>query len=182
MNEAGERRWRGGLAPFNGQTVALVSEDLTPLPALRLALLAIVSRLQEHWPEAALFALDDWHEHDGFVSRAEPTSWHNLSYALASDEALLTLSTGETYVRRAFFPDTYDFYLRVYVPADYDNGYPERRGNFDVTCAPALAAELAERAASVGGLSVARHDAKAWPLRRVGDCALSARLCAIIKR
>lgn len=167
MNGAMERRWRDGSAPFSGQTLAFASADLTPLPALRRALLAVASRLQELWPEAALLTLDDWHEHDGFVNRAGPASWQDLSSALASDEALLTLSTGESYVRRAFFPDTYDFCLRVYVPADYDNGYPERRGDFDLTCAPGLAAELAGLA-SAGGLPVAQHGAKGFFDRRYG--------------
>ena len=150
-----ERRWQNGSKPFNGRTVAFASDDLTPLPGLRLALLALVPRLQQHCPDAALFMLDDWHEHDGFISEAEPTSWQHLSDALVSDNALLALSTGESYVRRAFFPASYDFYLRVYIPADYDNGYPERRGDFDVTCVADLAAERAGLAASASGLPVA---------------------------
>jgi len=161
-----ERRWRSGSPPFDGLTVAFASEDLTPLPALRLALLALVSRLQTHWPEAALFTLDDWHEHDGFINAAKPTSWQYLSAALASDKALSALSQGDWDVRRAFFPATYDFYLRVYIPADCGNDYPERRGDFDVTCGPSLAAELADLAAFAGGLPIAECDAKGFFDRR----------------
>jgi len=168
MNGALEQRWRDGSAPFSGQTLAFASEDLTPLPTLRLALLAVVSRLQELWPEAALCTLDDWHEHDGFINEAKPTSWQYLFPALASKQTLLALSHGDFDVRRAFFPSTYDFYLRVYIPEDYDNGYPERRGDFDVTCAPGLAAELADLAASASGLSVARHGAQDFFDRRYG--------------
>ena len=168
MNEALEQRWRDGSAPFDGQTMAFRSEDLTPLPALRLALLAVVSRLRQSWPDAVLCTLDDWHEHDGFVSRAKLTSWQGFCSALASEEALLTLSTGESHVRRAFFPQTYDFYLRAYVPADYDSDYPERRGDFDLTCARRLAAELADLAASASDLPVARHGAKDFFDRRYG--------------
>ncbi len=160
MNEALEQRWHDGSAPFNGQTVAFASADLMPLPALRLALLAIVPRLRQRWPEAALCTLDDWHEHDGFVNEAKPASWHDISAALASNEALLTLGCGDFDVRRAFFPPTCDFYLRVYVLAEYDNDYPERRGDFDVTCAPELAVELAELAASASELPVVGRAAK----------------------
>ncbi len=78
MNEALEQRWPDGAAPFNGQTVSFASQDLTPLPALRLTLLAGVPRLQQRWPEAALCTLDDWHEHDGFVNEAKPASWHDI--------------------------------------------------------------------------------------------------------
>jgi len=144
-----ERRWRAALTPFDGLTVASASADLTPLPALRLALLAVASALRQRWPEPALFTLDDWHEHDGFLSAARPASWQDLSDALASDKALLTLSHGDSEVRRAFFPATYDFYLRVYVPDDFDNGYPERRGDFDLTCGAGLAADLAASACAV---------------------------------
>lgn len=157
-----ERRWRAALAPFDGQTVAFASEDLTPLPALRLALLAVASALRQRWAETVLFTQDDWHEHDGFLSAARPASWQDLSDALASDKALLTLSHGDFKVRRAFFPATYDLYLRVYVPAEYDNDYPERRGAFDLTCGAELAAELAGRAASASGLPIAECDAKAF--------------------
>ncbi len=71
MNGALQQRWRDGAAPFNGQTISFASPELTPLPALRLALLTVLSRLRQRWPEAALFALDDWHEHDGFVRRGQ---------------------------------------------------------------------------------------------------------------
>ena len=163
-----ERRWRDGSAPFNGKTVAFASDDLTPLPALRLALLALFPRLQQHRPNAALLTLDDWHEHDGFINEARPAAWQDLSAALASDEALLTLSQGDWDVRRAFFPPTYEFYLRIYVPSACDNDYPERRGDFDVTCPTSPAAELAGLIASASGLPVAEYDAKGFFDRRSG--------------
>jgi len=165
-NGALEQRWRDGAAPFNGQTVLFASPDLTPLPALRFALLAVVSRLQQRWLASALCTLDDWHEHDGFVNEAKPASWQGISAALASESALFALSHGDSDVRRAFSPPTYDFYLRVYVPAEYDNDYPERRGDFDVTCALELADELADLAASASGLPVVRQDARGFFDRR----------------
>ncbi len=168
MNQELERRWQKSSAPFHGQTVAFASEGLTPLPALRLALLAVTAHLQRQWPASVLFTLDDWHEHDGFINEARPTSWQELSLTLASDEALLTLSHGDFLVRRAFFPQTYDFYLRVYIPADYDNDHPERRGDFDVTCTPPLAAELKHLAASASGLKLVEYSAKDFFDRRYG--------------
>ncbi len=160
MNGELERRWRGGIVPFSGQTITIDSEDLTPLTPLRHALLAVVSRLQQRWSDAALLSLDDWHEHDGFITVAKPISWVYLLSTLASDETLLALSHGDWAVRMSFFPKTYDFYLRVYVPADYDSDYPERRGDFDITCASELAAELADNAALASGLSFANRGAK----------------------
>ena len=168
MTEELEQRWREGASPFNGQTVTFSSEDLVPLTPLRHALLAVVSRLQQGSPDVPLFTLEDWHEHDGYVAGSKPTSWANLFSALASDETLLSLSQGDWDVRRGFFPATCDFYLRVYIPADYDNDYPERRGDFDVTCASELANELAEIAARASGLPVASQDAKGFFDRRYG--------------
>ena len=157
-----ERRWRVGAPPFDGQTVSSDTKDLTPLTPLRQALLAIVSVLQERWPDAGLSTLDDWHDHDGYVSGGKPTSWANLTAALASDALALALSRRDYLVRMAFFPPTYAFYLRIYVPDASDNDYPERRGNFDVTCAPELAAELEECAASASGLAMTLQDAKSF--------------------
>ena len=168
MNGELERRWRSGSVPFSGQTLAFAAEDMMPLPTLRLALLAVVPRLQQLWPQAALCMLDDWHEHDGFVNEAKPASWQDLSVALVSDKALLTLSQGDWDVRRAFFPQTYDFYLRVYILADYDNDYPEQRGDFDVTCASEPAAELAGLAASASGLPVVEYSVKSFFDHRYG--------------
>ena len=162
MNDAWNRRWKQASPPFDGQTVAFASEELTPLPALRQALLVIIAVLQQRWPEASLFVLDDWHEHDGFVNAARPTAWPELLQRAGTDEKTMTFTQGEWDVRLAFFPDDYGFYLRVYVPAHYDNDYPQRRGSFDVTCAPELAATLSEIAASASGLPVTQFEAKAF--------------------
>jgi hypothetical protein len=116
-----------------------------------------------------LFTLNDWWEHDGFVNEAKAASWQDLVSALASDEAFLGLSQGDWAVRKAFFPAAYNFYLRVYVPAEYDNDYPEQRGDFDVTCSPELAAELAELAAFASRLAVANLSAKDFFARRYGN-------------
>ena len=83
-----------------------------------------------------------------------------LTVAFASEE--LTPLPALRQVLLVIFPDDYGFYLRVYVPAHYDNDYPERRGSFDVTCAPELAAELAEIVASASRLPVSKFEAKAF--------------------
>ena len=157
-----ERRWREGAPPFDGQTVSFDTEDLTPLTPLRHALLAVTPLLQERWPDAGLFTLDDWHDHDGYVTVGKPASWAKLTAALASDDLFLTLSRGDYLVRMAFFPPTYVFYLRIYVPDASDNDYPERRGNFDVTCAPELAAELAECATNASDLAMTIQGARSF--------------------
>lgn len=163
-----KRRWRGGLSPFDGQTVSFDAEDLVPLTPLCQAFSAVVSRLRDLWPEASLLSLNDWHEHDGYGTGGKPTFWTALASALVSEYSLITLSTNEWEVRKAFFPETHDFYLRIYVMTDIDDDYPEPCGDFDVTCAPPLAAELAERASKASGFPVARQEAKTFFDRRYG--------------
>ena len=157
-----------GVSPFDGQTVAIEAENLTPLPPLRQALSAVVSLLQQRWPNAVLLSLDDWHEHDGYLTGGKPTSWTALASALASEDSLVTLSTNVWEVRKAFFPETNDFYLRIYVMTDLDDDYPEPCGDFDVTCAPTLAAELAESVLNATSLPVARQEAKIFFDQRYG--------------
>ena len=168
MNEALEQRWRQTAAPFDGLTVAFASEELMPLPLLRQALLAVIPALQRHWPTDNLFVLDDWHEHDGYVSMARPTTWSELLQRCGTNAKTMAFTHGDWEVRRAVFSEDYGFYLRVYVPAEDDNDYPERRGRFDVTCAPELAGELAGLAASAIGLPVTEFEAKAFFDRRYG--------------
>ena len=150
------------MPPFDGLTVAFDSDELTPLPALRQALLAVAPALQEHWPDAVLFKLDDWHEHDGYVNVEQPSSWQELWQRIGNNETTMSFTHGDWEVRLAFFPDDYGFYLRVYIPAASDQDYPERRGSFDLTCAPKLASALAARAAAASGLPMAETEAKTY--------------------
>jgi hypothetical protein len=55
MNNVLKQRWLNAALPFNGLTVKFESEELTPLPALRQVLLAIIPALQERWPNAKIF-------------------------------------------------------------------------------------------------------------------------------
>lgn len=162
MNDVLNQRWKQASLPFNGLTVTFASEELTPLPALRQALLVVVPALQRHWPKANLFMLDDWHEHDGYVNIARPATWAELLQRVGTDAETMAFAHGDWGVRLAFFPEDYGFYLRVYIPTDDDNDYPERRGSFDVTSATELASEIADLAASASGLLVAKFEAKAF--------------------
>ncbi len=151
MDSEFDRRWRAAQAPFDGVTV--VMDKLVALPVLRRALIAVVGVLHAHRPGEPLFRLQDWHDHDGFVTKAHPSSWLELRSLLDSDDALAGASAGETHVRTAFFPQGRDFLLRVYVPDVYDNPYHAHDdprlvhyGLFDVTCQWPLALALREAA------------------------------------
>ena len=156
-----EQRWRAGMAPFDGVTL-FVAEILRP-PALRLALLAVIGRLKVVFPEARLFRLKDWHQHDGYVTRAEPTRWEELESWCATEETLYAAQAGDTYVRVGVFPEDRTFYFRFYVEEHTSFGpqkglsYHEGDGDFDLTGSPdlveAVAAALRER--GMGGLETA---------------------------
>ena len=162
MNNDLQQRWRKGQVPFSGFTIAYDTQELLSLSSLRQALLAVVPSLQERWPQAELFLLNDWHEHDGYVNAEKPTSWQELFQMIEADEAIKKFSTGEWEVRRAFFPDDYGFYLRVYVASEHDNDRTGWGGNFDLTCPSVLASDLADIVASASRLPVAKMEAKAY--------------------
>jgi hypothetical protein len=164
MDQEFERRWRHRLPPFDG--VTLSPPDLLPLPALRPGLSAIVEVLQRRWPNTRLFTLHDWHEHDGYVTVAQPSSWEVLRGFLASDEALATCSAGDTYVSVGFFPEDRGFYLRIYVPHDSDNPYYAADDphllpfvTYDVTCGGAVAAAVVQAIEMAGESAVERDPA-----------------------
>ena len=79
MNNALYQWWQDAAAPFDGDTVGFDAEELTSLAALRQVLLAVVPALQKLWPNTKLLMLDDWHEHDGYVSNEQPVTWQELS-------------------------------------------------------------------------------------------------------
>ena len=146
MDAEFERRWRGGMAPFDGMTLR-AKDDGLPLSALRRALLAALA------PRSTLplWMLHDWHQHDGYVSSAVRTSWHDLRAMVASEDALYAARSGDTGVCKAFFPENRSFYLRFDPNDDVDaEAYAGRSGTFDVTCAPSLAETIAHGLHAVG--------------------------------
>ena len=149
MDEELDRRRRSAEPPFDGLTITV--EDLLPLARLRQVLVAVVGRLRPESPGRPLLTLHDWHEHDGWISPAKLSSWEEVEAFLASEEALRRSAPGDTYVRRAFFPESREFYLRWYVPDEYDqDSLPDWTGHFDVTCPPELAREIAALVRAVG--------------------------------
>jgi hypothetical protein len=138
MDQEFERRWRGGLLPFDGMTLYL--ESLLPFSQLQPLLQAVAHSVHHGWRDQKLLTLRDWHEHDGYITAAETTVWHNLLAIVSSPDSLLGACTGDTYVSTAFFPESRDFYLRIYVSDTHDEpeGVCERAGSFDLTGSPQL--------------------------------------------
>jgi hypothetical protein len=166
MDSEFDMRWRQAEAPFDGVTIFLT--DFVPLSALRPMLIAVVNVLHAYCPHSHLFRLEDWHEHDGYVKEATPTTWQELQAALASVDALQRESMGDTYVRTAWFPQERDFLLRFYIPDIYDNPYFDHddphlvhHGIFDVTVQEPLASQV-QAAAQEAGAVINSMPAKAF--------------------
>lgn len=105
-----EQRWKDGKPPFDGSCLRLA--DHVPLPTLRSLLRAIVYELQQRLNHRPLLKFDDWHEHDGYITEAQPADWAALDRVLLNDESLKHSRHGDAYVRRAFYPDDLTFLLR----------------------------------------------------------------------
>jgi len=132
-------RWRAARPPFDGLTIA--TEEGMPLSLVRAILARVVPFLEARWPTARLYALHDWHAHDGYLTRVMATSWEQLSTALASDDALRRLCSDDTRVYSAIFPDDYGFYVRFGFVDEWDrppSALGVEWGDFDVTAAPPL--------------------------------------------
>jgi hypothetical protein len=147
MDDEFNQRWQRAESPFDGVTLFLA--DYVPLAALRTALTAVVTALHARYPHSRMFQLHDWHEHDGFVLEATPTTWDEIRAALASDGALERTCTDDSYVRTAWFPEERDFLLRFHV-RDLDDPSPVHHGIFDVTAREPLASRLREAVAEAG--------------------------------
>ncbi|WP_119321561.1 hypothetical protein [Capsulimonas corticalis] len=165
MDQDFDQRWRAAATPFDGVTI--YSAGCAPLAELRYTLNAVFNILREQSPNAELFNLSDWHEHDGYVNEATPSSWNELQSYLISTDALKGLSTGETYVRIAIFSKHRDFLLRVYIPDAYDNphfGYDDPNlvdcGIFDFTSTEPLALRIRDAAMDAGASDIRMMPAK----------------------
>ena len=155
-----EQRWRTAQAPFDG--VTLDTDDGLPLSALRQVLGQTTSLLRRLFPSVTLSVLEDWHDHDGFVKEASPIGWTEVETMFASDEDLYAHRNGETAVRTGIYPDNLAFYLRFWVPEEYDNDHDTPWGYFDVTCADATGDKLATEIRPLLPCDLRRSPAKAF--------------------
>jgi hypothetical protein len=126
-------RWKAGITPFDDRVV--ISEELTVGDLLPL-LAAVVSALWHAHHDAELCTLLDWHEHDGYVTSAEPASWDQVVAAVATVSDLIAWSSDDTFVRRLVYAADFSFVLRWCVSSEPDDfGLPpgQPAGQFDVT-------------------------------------------------
>ena len=162
MDQEFEHRWRTGSHPFDG--VILRLPDMLPLDVLRRVLLRVVSDLQQGQTDTQLYTLYDWHEHDGIMTAPRLTPWEKPTTLPSSDATLFAARSGDTYVRVAFFTEERDFYLRFYIPDQYD--LPDDRtglwGEFDLTGSQALVDRIQVVAEQSGAVGVTQEPANSY--------------------
>jgi hypothetical protein len=172
MDEELSRRWRNSLAPFDGFTFSpdnSINDGYLSMETLLQVLIAIVDVLRERYSSVRLFQVSDWHEHDGLITPAKPTDWEEVKNKLVSVDSLLTESEHDTYVRTGIYPENHAFYLRFYVPDEWDQPFGDvdprcqsRWGNFDITCHADFAHELEAMFIQQPSASVRKAPAKSF--------------------
>jgi hypothetical protein len=156
------QRWQEGKAPFDGVTLSPASP--LPLPVLRQFLLAIIEFLEDETPEPPLYKDLDWHEHDGYVTEADRTSWADFKSWCASEEILYAHRSGDDYVHVGVFPKGRDWYLRFDINDEMEEG--ERVGDFDFTGPPGLVAKVQAAVERAGLAGLGCEPAKGYFDRR----------------
>ena len=129
-------KWKLGLAPFDGTTVA--SCDDPTLQNLREVLICCVDFLLPSYP--TIFLNHDWHEHDGFLTGAESYSWEAFLSVLSSERALFDSRDDDTYVRIAVFPESFEWLIRYNIESDPSKDFSESWSDFDLSASPESAA------------------------------------------
>ena len=133
-----------GAAPFDQQV--LHPDDWLPIDELRSSLATVMNVLRGQYPSAKLFGLDDWHEHDGYISPSRSSSYAEIESAFSTEKALYDARHGNYRVFRAFYSETGDFLFRFCVnDEDDDEQYPGIWGSFDVSGSVALLESIRAR-------------------------------------
>jgi hypothetical protein len=116
MNSELTKRWQSGLLPFDGGVLALADEQTTDhlLTALRIAFALL---FQAHGTRD-LYVIEDWHDHDGFITPARRVSWAQAQSWIETPTKLLASCSDDWAVYTLLFPDDYSFCLRYWLDED----------------------------------------------------------------
>jgi hypothetical protein len=144
MDKELQKDWQKKSQPFDGEVLSL--SDLVEISVLREGLQAVVSVLRSRFESSLLKGFEDWHEHDGYVTESNSVSWDQLLETIQNDQVLYQSQQGDTFVRRAFYPDSKEFLLRYYI-LDEDEDIPEYPGiwgDFDITSSAVVLDQLTD--------------------------------------
>jgi hypothetical protein len=160
-----EPLWRETRSPFDGLTL------VTPMLSSRELLVAtasVVRLLHRACPGVTLTTAQDWHEHDGFVTEAAAASWDQLEEAVHSEDALMSWTPLDPFVRRAWLGRD-SFYLRWHYFDGYERPFHPAApagGDLDLTGAAPLV-RRAQKRLRAAGIESETEAAKTFFARRL---------------
>jgi len=126
-----EIRLERSLPPFDGDCVH--NEDELSLIQLRIILVSVIGELENDG--VAVFLFDDWHEHDGFIVDAQPTTWVRIKEMAGSDLRLFDSRHVDFGVRVAIFPSSFEWLLRFNIDDEVEADHRTATCDFDLTVA-----------------------------------------------
>jgi hypothetical protein len=159
MNSELDARWRNAVTPFNDDVLCLPDDSDLSLSQMRKALSRIVKELESRSKQAALEALIDWHEHDGYMESGTSTNWGEVRDWLESDDSLKAVCPKEDFVHRGLYPLSFEWYLRfLYDEADGEPPYC----SFDLSGPGDLLTRLEQELTATLGISFHRQPAREY--------------------
>ncbi len=161
MNKDLNIRWQNAKRPFDAQI--LHPSDLMPLSMLRVLLHTIVQVLHSEFGQEKLYRFEDWHEHDGYITRETLVSWKSLDEILSSNESLYSARHDDTFVHWAYYPAGLSFLLRFDVlDENEDELYPGIWGTFDVSTTSPLLQKVEAALSKEPAHSLLKEEAKSY--------------------
>jgi hypothetical protein len=155
------RRLHASLPPFDG--VALRAGDPTPLTALQAALRSMAVYLHDQWQQEPLFAVREEYDPEGVSFVAKGTTWDNLLQIVSSAASLQEVGRDHNVLITAFFPESREFYLRIYVPEEARQPVSaEWAGGFDLTGSKELIDQVEGSIRGTGDVDLVREPAKLY--------------------
>jgi hypothetical protein len=121
MNERLLRAWEKGQQPFHGNTLS--AENLT-FEQIAECSCAVMLGLEQSFASDQFCKLDDWHEHDDYLTEAAPISLNEIEAAFASAAVLNQFCPGETGVCAAIYPQSAEFLWRIGVDESSNDRTP----------------------------------------------------------
>ena len=126
-----EPLWRTGQKPFHSKTI-FPSVEVFVEDAM-IAISSALRHIEIYYPSNRLFAFDDWHEHDGFVTPARPISISELREQIKTPASYAQSLSDDTAVYRAIYPDSLDFVLRYSLSDEDSLEAPDREVHWTFT-------------------------------------------------
>jgi hypothetical protein len=108
-----ENRWRRGECPFDGPV--LIASDWLSENALLMTVRNALALLRKAHGTRGLYANQDWHDHDGFVTSDRAVTWTEAQSWTRDVEQLRRSCSDDWRVHTLLYPDNFAFCLRYWL-------------------------------------------------------------------